>query len=271
MSGRVACGLALAVVASLAGPRPAAADSVTLRGSTISIPGCTVRSIRAGRVVFLDARGQRHERRVEDVALLAFDDLPELDEAEARIADRDYQQALRWLRRALLRADTDPRRLWTHARLSRVHDLRGEYVLAARHAASVFALDDDAAWLVLEPMSLPDEPSYPALAESLAALETADRRVRSTQLARLVDGLLREVRARHDRAAADWNGPPVEPGGTISGVPVATIGAEAATAAPAEPPTDPGPPAPPAPAPEPAAHPAAATDPKPRPVPPSSG
>ena len=50
-----------------------------------------------------------------------------------------------------------------------------------------------------------------------SALETADRRVRSTQLARLVDGLLREVRARHDRAAADWNGPPVEPGGTISG------------------------------------------------------
>lgn len=207
---------ALALLAGGAGP--ASADTLTLTGSSIPLRDCRVEAVRGGRVFYLDSRGRRHRRGLDEVEALGFDGLGELDEAERALAAGDLAEGVRRLLAALVAAESDLQRSWIHVRLSMTHDLLGQHVQAAGHAAAVFAADDDPYWRRLEPLSEPDEPSYAAAREALLALQEARRRVKHPEMAPLVERMLMRVRPIHDRLAARYSGPPIEPGSTISGV-----------------------------------------------------
>ncbi|MCP3905527.1 MAG: hypothetical protein GY715_18020 [Planctomycetes bacterium] len=214
----VACLLAAGVPGSRA-----SADAVTLRGTTIPIRGCGVLDIRSGRVHFRNAGGRRLMRELDDVTLLSFDDLPELDEAEIRYHAGDTEGAVHALLQALLRADREVERLWVRARLARVHDERGEYVQAAGHAAAVLLLREESHWASLEPMSRPNDPGYPATREAWELLAEARQRVRLRSLRPVVERLSATVEPIHARRRAAWRGPKIPPNGTRSGWPLDRI------------------------------------------------
>ncbi len=211
--------MAAAIALAAAGSGPAAGDTVTLAGSSIPLRGCRVEAVQSGRVFYRDNRGRRHQRGLDEVAALGFDGLGDLDEAERAIAAGDLAGGVGRLLAAMLQADSDLHRAWLHVRLSVTHDLLGQYVQAAGHAAAVFEADGDAYWLRLEPLSEPDEPGYAAAREALLALQQARRRVKHPEIAPVIERMLGRVRPIHDRLADRYHGPPIEPGSTISGVP----------------------------------------------------
>lgn len=211
--------MAAAIALAAAGSGPAAGDTITLAGSSIPLRGCRVEAVQSGRVFYRDNRGRRHQRGLDEVAALGFDGLGDLDEAERAIAAGDLAGGVGRLLAAMLQADSDLHRAWLHVRLSVTHDLLGQYVQAAGHAAAVFEADGDAYWLRLEPLSEPDEPGYAAAREALLALQQARRRVKHPEIAPVIERMLGRVRPIHDRLADRYHGPPIEPGSTISGVP----------------------------------------------------
>ena len=211
--------MAAAIALAAAGSGPAAGDTVTLAGSSIPLRGCRVEAVQSGRVFYRDSRGRRHQRGLDEVEALGFDGLGDLDEAERAIATGDLAGGVGRLLAAMLQAESDLQRAWLHVRLSATHDLLGQYVAAAGHAAAVFEADGDPYWLRLEPLSEPDEPGYAAAREALLALQQARRRVKHAAMTPVIERMLGRVRPIHDRLADRYHGPPIEPGSTISGVP----------------------------------------------------
>jgi tetratricopeptide (TPR) repeat protein len=238
----------------------AVADSITFVGSPIALRNCRVQSIQGGQVVFQDPSGKRQQRSLDDVNSLSFQDMASLDDAERLIAAEDLDAGLTELMRAESAAQSDMQRLWVRSRLARIHDARGQYVEAAGHAAMVFALTDDPYWRKLEPVSEPGDTSFAAALETLLALQQASSSVRSTSLKASVDRMLGVVRPIHDRLAAAYTGPPIEPGSTISGVLKSDLAHATSPQSPAHPPI-------PAPA---STHAGGATDSAPTPAPSSS-
>lgn len=201
----------------------ACADSITLVGSTIPMRDCRIQAVEGGRVHFVDPRGRRQLRDLENVAALGFDDLPALDEAEAALAAGDLDGALRGLLAAKVRTDRPIEHLWLRVRLARVHDLRGEYVQAAGHAAAAFLLSDDASWQRLVPVCPVDEPTYAAALEAHRFLAEARRKVRSRELRGQIDRMMEQVEPVLTGLAAAYDGPPVAVGSTVSGLAVADV------------------------------------------------
>jgi tetratricopeptide (TPR) repeat protein len=196
----------------------ARADSILLVGSADALGPCQIESLAGGQVIFVDARGQRLRRPLEEVRALSFDGLVRLDQAEAALAGGDLDVALSAMLQAFLDAPTDLQRRWVHARLSRLHDRRGEYVEAARHAAGVWLLDQDPYWRILEPLSRPDTARRArpeALAEALAVMGQADRQVRSQGLVRVIDAILQRLLVMAGPSAAALAAG--DPGRTLSG------------------------------------------------------
>ncbi|MHC5023648.1 MAG: tetratricopeptide repeat protein [Planctomycetota bacterium] len=203
--------------------RAAVADSVTLVGSSIPLRGCEIQAIQGGRVHFTDAGGRRQRRALEEIDGLGFDDLPALDDAEIARREADYPRALRGYLVACAGADRDVARLWTHVRLAQTHDVLGQFVQAAGHAAVVFQATDDPTWRMLVPRSEPDEPTYAAAHESITWIDQAARRVTDRQLLRLLAELRLRVATVHAKLASSHDGPIPAPGSTISGIPVERI------------------------------------------------
>ena len=194
------------------------ADSITLDGSSIPLRGCTIRAIQNGRVYFLDSLNRQQHRPLSEIEALGFDGLEQLDRAEAWIAEGLYANAIDHLLMAALRAQTTVQRLWVEHRLARVHNYLGEYVQAAGHAAAVFLIQDDPYWQRLIPRGEVNEPPYAAAKEAMDLLDQAGRTVTSSQLQQKVREMTRRIRPVHDRLAAAYQGPPIEPGSTISGI-----------------------------------------------------
>lgn len=195
----------------------ARADTVTFTGTGIAMRGCKIIALQGGQVSYNDPNGQRQRRPLDQIEALGFDGLPELDQAEAVLATQDYQRGLWPLLRAALKAQTDVQRIWIHARLSHVHDLRGEYVQAAGHAARCFTLSDDVAWKSLRPVSPINTPTFAAAHEALENLNAATRRVKSAELQREIEIMTRLVQGVHDRLAAEYKGAAIKSDSTISG------------------------------------------------------
>lgn len=212
-----------AVTAILLFAAIAAADTVTLRGTSIPLTGCEVQDMRHGRLYFKDGRGRRQWRELDDVAALGFNDLPALDEAEALLAAGDSDAGLGKLFEALLESETDLAKLWVRQRLAAVHDSRGEYVQAVGHAAAVFMIRDESYWRRLEPVSKVDRPGFPAVWETMVRLQRARRTVKNRDLTALVDRLIEKIQPIHDELAASYDGPPLSEGATISGFPLEQI------------------------------------------------
>ena len=194
------------------------ADSITLDGSSIPLRGCTIRAIQNGRVYFLDRANRQQHRPLEEIQAIGFDGLVQLDQAEAWIAERQYPEAITHLLSAALDAQTPVQRLWVHQRLARVHNYQGDYVQAASHAAAVFLLQDDPYWQRLSPRGEVNEPSYAAAKEAMDLLSQAGRKVTSSQLQRAVRQMSRRIRPVYERLSTAYQGPPIEPGSTISGI-----------------------------------------------------
>jgi hypothetical protein len=236
---------ALALAAGVAALAAAArADTITLGGSTIPMRGCTVQDLRSGRLLFLDARGRRQWRELDDVAAIGFEGLPALDEAEARLARGEKDVGLIKMLQALLDADDEPEQVWIHARLARVHDARSEYVQAAGHAAAVFLLRDEPYWRVLEPIRPPEKVDYPAARESIDRLRSAQRSVRRHELQAVIERMIAVVEPRFAAAKAAYGDAPLPTALTVSGIPVESIrrGRLDAGTAPIPTPAEPAPP-----------------------------
>jgi hypothetical protein len=215
--------LRVGLIAMLLLAAAAAADTVTLRGTSIPLPGCEIQDIRHGRLYFTDGRGRRQWRELDHIVALGFERLSELDEAERLLTRNDTEAALGRFLAAMLKAETELEKLWVRVRLAQVHDSRGEYVQAAGHAAAVFVLRDEPYWRRLEPVSRPDRPGYPAAREARTLLQQAKREVKSPQLVAVVDRLIEIVEPIHDGLAEEDEGAPPEEGATISGFPIEQI------------------------------------------------
>lgn len=206
-----------AVIGACAVAAACAADTVTLRGSSIPIRELHIQSIRAGEVYYLDRSGRPERAPLDDISRLGFDALPKLDTAEDALAKGERDQALNLLLQALLEAEQPIHRLWVHARLSRLHDVRGEYVPAAGHAAAVMMLEPSAFWRLLEPTCQPVEPTYAQAVEAGELLREAARQVTDGTLRQAIDRMRQVVQPIRQRLAEQYNGPPIAQGSTWSG------------------------------------------------------
>lgn len=214
MPGSLASTLLAVLCCVVAGAR---ADSITLRGSEIPLRGLTIQQIRNGELYYLDGNGRLTQRALDEVSALGFDALSELDQAEHALDDDERDVALTKMLQALLKADTDVQKLWLHARLSRVHNFRGEYVPAAGHAAAAMLIEPSPYWRVLEPTCEPSQSSYAAAKESDDLLRDAAHQVSDGTL-RAVIARMREVVQPLRRALEQhYNGPPIADGSTWSG------------------------------------------------------
>ncbi len=220
------------------------ADSVTLNAGNQVVKNCRIQAISHGRVYFQDDHGAVQDRAVGEIKALSFEVLPQLDAAEAALAERNFEGALPNLLNAAAAAQTNPQKLWMHARLAKVHNSLGQYVQSAGHAAAAYALDDHSSWKMLEPTCKPDEPKFPAVAEAMGNLRDARSKVKSTELIQSIDKMIGVVLPIHSRLSAAYTGPAIEPGSTISGISIDKIKTEA----PASRPTSGQPPAAPQPA-----------------------
>jgi hypothetical protein len=217
----------IALLLVLVGSASARADTLTLRGSSIPLRGCTIQDVKSGRVYYLDARGRRQWREIEEVDTIGFDGLEALDAAEALLAEAPSPDGVRQLLRALLEADADLERLWVRVRLVQVHERRDEHVQAAGHAAVVFRLRDEASWRGLAPIGGAESASFPALHEALLEIEASSRSVRSGDLREQLRRMRAMIEPAHDRARAAWQEPVPGPGDTLSGIPVEQLRAPA--------------------------------------------
>jgi tetratricopeptide (TPR) repeat protein len=215
---------------------PALPDTITFSGTGVALRGCTIQGIQGGQVLYLDTNNARQRRPLEQIDALGFDGLPDLDQAEAAIAQEDFETGVSALLRGMLSAQTDLQKLWLHARLARVHDLRGEYVQAAGHAAEVVMRSEDLYWKDLRPVSPINQPTYPAAKEAFDNLQAAARKVKSGELKGEIEVMLRAVRPIHERLAQTWTGGAITADSTFSGLTREEILGEAPAATkPAEP------------------------------------
>ncbi|MHC4991778.1 MAG: tetratricopeptide repeat protein [Planctomycetota bacterium] len=202
--------LATTLLLALAGPF-VHADTITIaRPSTGGeatgrrvVANCRILAIGGGHVHYRDDHGQRQRRSLTDVRTLSFDDLSRLDEAELALASGRADEGLMLMLQALLTSGTERQQLWVHARLAQVHDSRGEYVCAARHAASVWRLDGDPSWLRLEPRAVPAAlvSPEPAVAEAAAVLSGTRATLSDPLLRSALDRMLARI-ARFGRGGA---------------------------------------------------------------------
>jgi tetratricopeptide (TPR) repeat protein len=201
----------------------ARADSVQLVGEREALTNARIVTITSGAVSFADAAGRLHVEPIGRIARLGWDDLPESERAHEAIASRDHAAARTLLMQGLASLDeASPRaqRIWLRAQLALAHAALQEHVQAVGHAAVVFTLDDHEAWADLVPEGRMSAPPFAAAAEALGNLQSADETVRSPQLRARLDLWLVTVRAMHERLARHHDGPPFEPGRTLSGVPI---------------------------------------------------
>lgn len=194
------------------------ADSVTFTGSPIALKGITIQSLQNGKLTYIDSSGQRQSRSLDDVQALGFDQFAELDAAEQALAKGDLDAGLKSLLRAMLASDSDLEKLWVHARLARVHDLRKEYAPAAGHAAAVMLVSADAYWRALEPVCPPSQAEFAAVKEAFDNLQAAKAKVKVTDLSNSIARMLKVVQPQHDALAAEYQGAPITAGSTISGI-----------------------------------------------------
>jgi len=206
------------------------ADAITFVGSSIPLRQCKIEAIQAGEVRYADSAGQHQRRPIEDVQSLAFDGLPELDDAERAISRDDYQAGLDALLPAMLKASTDVQKLWLHARLAQVHDLRHEYVQAAGHLAAAMLANDDPSWHRLEPTSDVNRPTYAAAKEALDNLQAAARQIKTAPNKAALDRMLGKVRLVYDQLSKSYGGKPIAANTTISGISKQEIAKRAQTA-----------------------------------------
>jgi len=170
-----------------AGVDDEASDALYLPGVTIPIENIRIIRIEAGQVIYRDAGGRRHQRRMEDVGSLHFAGLPELDRAEALVREGNHDRAMPHYLQALVNAADDMQRLWIHARLARAHDIRGEYAQAASHAAAVFLLEEHIVWRDVEPVRASvGDLSPTAVAEARLLLREARRRITQRDLSQAI-------------------------------------------------------------------------------------
>ena len=205
-----ALGLALGTTAS--------ADWLRFHGSTIPLEGVRIEAVSGAAVVYLDPRGVRTDRPLEDLEAIGFDGRVELDHAEQAIAAGRLDDAIDWLSLALTNAERDVARRWIRARLVQVHDARGEGAAAVGHFAALVTEDEDVSWLSVRPVSPADQGTPTALREALMHLH-ASRRVRAP-------ALRQRLAAWHQAVAAAapnrMEGDP-DPRQTISGRTLASI------------------------------------------------
>jgi len=195
----------------------ASADDIYFTGSSIPLRECRIEQISAGQLIYIDQQGRRHRRTLDEIDALTFDELPQLIQAEQALRQEDDPKALLSYLQALLDAQQEMHKLWLHVRLNRYYDLRGQYVEAAAHAASVFMIQNDPYWRKLEPVSNARTTTYPALHESFHLLQRADRRIGSGALVPVIDRMLTAVQVMYERESADYSGRPPAAGNTISG------------------------------------------------------
>lgn len=194
------------------------ADAITFAGSSIPLRQCKIEAIQAGEVRYTDSAGQSQRRPIEKVQALAFDGLPELDDAERAIARENYQDGLEALLSAMLKAGSDVQKLWLRARLAQIYDLQHEYVQAAGHAAAAMLMSDDPSWHRLEPTGDVNRPTYAAAKEALENLQAAARRIKTAQNKAALDRMLGKVKPVYDQLAKSYSGKPIAANTTISGI-----------------------------------------------------
>lgn len=203
----------------------AKADSLTLIGLSIPLKGITIRTIQNGRIYLFDASDRQGSRELDEIDSISFDDLKEMDLAEAEFAKGNYHSAVEGFLVAALKAKTDVHRLWIYQRLAQSHNYQGQYVQAAGHAATVFMLqDDDLYWRRLVPRGGVNEPSYAAAAETMQKLRDAARKVKQPQLKRSINEMTAAVRPIFDKLKSNYKGEPYKSGSTISGIEKSQIG-----------------------------------------------
>ena len=227
-------------VALLATCAAARGDDITFEGTSIALEGVRIAALSGDTITFVDGRGAVHERDLADIASISFDTLPALDRAETLLAEGETARAIDFLLAALVDAERDIETLWLHARLARAHDIRREWTEAVGHAAAVWLLDDDPAWVSLEPVCDFVEPSFTAARETMRRLDAARRTLKSPTLRPRAEALLRELRPSYDRLVASGATAPDEPtlsGRTPAAIRAAVEGDDEATQP--EPPVDP--------------------------------
>ena len=220
----------------------AQADSVTLaRDRSSAIVGCRIQIISGGRVFVQDKDGKLLEFSLAEIQSLQFDELPLLAEAEPLLSARRFADSIPLLLRAAVDAKTNAQRIWALAQLSKAHAAAGQYVEAAAHAASVYALDDSAHWESLEPKApdpaTPQTVSFTAAAEAMDRLQRARSAVSNIDLRASIDRMTVIIQPLYRKLADSHKGDPYRPNATMSGIPTAVIRGEqpasASTAAPA--------------------------------------
>ena len=194
------------------------ADSITFDGTNIPLRDCNIEAIQGGQVTYLDVGGQRQRRPLEQVAAIGFQNLPQLDQGELALANNDSNAGLTSLLMALVSAQTDLQRLWVHARLARVHDMRHEYIQAAGHLAATMMLSDDPYWRAIEPSGDANEPDFPAAKEAMDNLQAAARKVKANQLKTSIERMLGKVKPVFERLSKSYTGPAIASGSTLSGI-----------------------------------------------------
>jgi tetratricopeptide (TPR) repeat protein len=199
------------------------ADTVTRRGASFTLRDCSVQMIAHGKVHYIGPAGQPRSEPHQEIATIGFDGVPALDKAEQHLQANDLNNARSDLLKAYLQANNDTQRLWIHSRLALLHDLRGEYVPAARHFAGVLVLDPHVSWLDLAPISEPAEASHPAMREGLQALRRAGKAAQNQRLGDVINDMIKTIEPMYRRRDVDYDGPRFEPGETLSGVPIEDI------------------------------------------------
>lgn len=202
----------------------ARADSVTLLSTRIALRDCTIQAISGAQVFYLDPTGQRQKRAIDEVWALGFDHLDALDAAEKAIADRKYDEARKKLLEAFVTTDSQIQQLWIRHRLVRVHGLLDQYAEACSNLAEVFMLDPDQSWARSEPKCGVTASTYPAAVEAIDALNRAKRAVKIQALQKSIGQMLEKVKPLEEELKATYDGPPIEPSATISGIDKALIG-----------------------------------------------
>jgi len=182
----------MTIIAAACGATTAVADTIWFRDVAIPLREVDIDRILDGQVRYLDGSGRSQLRPVATIEAIVFDDIATIGVAEERVRAGERDAAIALLLKALVTtSEDDPRRLWVHARLARLHAANEQPVAAMSHAAEVFARDDAPDWVMLEPR-LPDDEvldrATPALChEARDAIRRAQRRVRSADLSRALE------------------------------------------------------------------------------------
>jgi len=209
--------LMTAAAATMLGAAHAVADSITLRGSTIPLRDVTVLQIRNGELYYRDHNGRPMQRGLDEIDSIGFDGLPKLDRAERAFDAGESDRALEAMLQALLNAENDLQRLWLHARLSRVHNVGGEYVQAASHAAATMLIEPSPYWRVLEPTCEPREASFAAVREADELLREALQTISNGTLRTTLERMRSVVQPLRRQLEREYDGPPIADGSTWSG------------------------------------------------------